>query len=187
MKRNIIVIIFLTVLVGWGLMDLSNKNQTEPPITSSAEEDGNIEIGLEQGKLAPDFELETLDGETIKLSDFRGQKVILNLWATWCPPCRAEMPHMQDLYEDRKDEGFTIIAVNLTTAERNTEDIRPFIEDEFKLTFPTPLDVDGRVGEMYQAYSIPTSYIIDTQGRIQRKIIGPMSYEMMDDFINDVN
>ena len=187
MKRNIIVIIFLTALVGWGLMDLSNKKNSEPPTTTNAIEDGDLVVGLEKGNLAPDFELETLDGETIQLSDFRGQKVILNLWATWCPPCRAEMPHMQDLYEEKKDEGVTIIAVNLTTAERNTEDIRPFVEEEFKLTFPIPLDVDGSIGEMYQAYSIPTSYIIDTQGRIQRKIIGPMSYDMMEDFINEVN
>ncbi|MFV8828890.1 peroxiredoxin family protein [Alkalihalobacterium sp. APHAB7] len=167
--------------------EADTDTETEQENTVKKEPKEEIIVGLQQGNYAPDFELETLDGKFVKLSDFYGQKVILNLWASWCPPCRAEMPHMQDFYEKYKDEGITILAVNLTTLERNTEDIVPFVEDEFQLTFPILLDVDGEIGQIYQAFSIPTTYIIDTSGRIQHKVIGPMSYEMMEHFKNNID
>ncbi|OLO26129.1 cytochrome C biogenesis protein [Alkalihalophilus pseudofirmus] len=211
MKKNIIVIVLLAGLVTWGFLDLRDNNsktvndvetvnalsEVDDERTTDSEEtnsnaaivDENVQevvVGLEQGNYAPDFELETLDGQLVKLSDFKGEKVILNLWASWCPPCRAEMPHMQDFYENYKEDGITILAVNLTTLERNTNDIVPFV-DEFKLTFPIVLDVDGEIGMTYQAYSIPTTYILDTSGRVQHKVIGPMSYEMMEHFKNSVD
>ncbi|WP_216828486.1 peroxiredoxin family protein [Alkalihalobacterium elongatum] len=215
MKRNIIVIVLLAGLITWGLLDLRGEDTTitaneeqlvqtdtdrsdqtlpeteeadvETEKTAEEKPKEEVVVGLQQGNYAPDFELETLDGELVKLSDFYGQKVILNLWASWCPPCRAEMPHMQDFYEKHKQDGITILAVNLTTLERNTADIVPFVEEEFQLTFPILLDVDGEIGHIYQAYSIPTTYIIDTSGRIQHKVIGPMSYEMMENFKNNID
>nr|WP_084372011.1 TlpA disulfide reductase family protein [Halalkalibacter krulwichiae] len=183
-KKNFIVILFLIGLIGWGIID-QRREPSKDFITEITIE--GLEVGIKQGNLAPDFELETIEGQSLKLSDFKGEKVILNLWATWCPPCRAEMPHMQDFYERYKDEGVTILAVNLTTQERNSKDVTPFVYDEFKLTFPVFLDVDGDIGAMYQAYSIPTTYMIDTQGIIQNKMIGPMSYEMIESMINDMN
>lgn len=142
--------------------------------------------GLAKGETAPDFELTTLDGETVQLSDYRGKKVILNLWATWCPPCRAEMPDMQKYYDEQaQDENVEILAVNLTTEDRGMDKINAFVE-EFALTFPIPMDVDGDVGDVYQAATIPTSYIIDTEGRVQNKIVGPMNEEMMEDFIENM-
>ncbi|MEB1807256.1 MAG: TlpA family protein disulfide reductase [Bacillaceae bacterium] len=167
--------------------DENSNTETESENTVKKEPKEEVIVGLQQGNYAPDFELETLDGELVKLSDFYGQKVILNLWASWCPPCRAEMPHMQDFYEKYKDDGITILAVNLTTLERNTDDIIPFVKDEFQLTFPILLDVDGEIGHIYQAVSIPTTYIIDTSGRIQHKVIGPMSYEMMEHFKKNID
>ncbi|WP_203332394.1 redoxin domain-containing protein [Planococcus beigongshangi] len=142
--------------------------------------------GLAKGETAPDFELTTLDGETVQLSDYRGKKVILNLWATWCPPCRAEMPDMQKYYDEQaQDENVEILAVNLTTEDRGMDKINAFVE-EFALTFPIPMDVDGDVGDVYQAATIPTSYMIDTEGRVQNKIVGPMNEEMMEDFIENM-
>lgn len=180
--KNWIIIVILVGLIGWGIVDIqSSKKKPVNDNTNQA-----AEVGLTKGKFAPDFELTTLSGKSLKLSDFKGQKVILNFWATWCPPCRAEMPHMQDFYEANKEKGVTVIAVNLTTQERNSNAVQPFVEDEFQLTFPIPLDVDGDIGLLYQAYSIPTSYIIDTKGIIQQKITGPMSYEMMEQMINEI-
>src|SRR5690625_3163943 len=94
-------------------------------------DEGDEEIGLDQGDLAPDFELNTLDGDTVKLSDFRGEKVMVNFWATWCPPCRAEMPDMQKFHEDK---DVVILAVDLTETEDDFDDIPEFI-DEFGVTF----------------------------------------------------
>lgn len=133
---------------------------------------------IQEGKLAPDFELKTTSGDTIRLSDYQGKKVILNFWATWCPPCKAEMPHMQKFYEESKEKGIEIIAVNLTNVDRGPDALDSFIK-EYGLTFTIPLDQDGDIGTQYQAFTIPTSYIIDSNGIITKKIIGPMDESTM--------
>ncbi|GAA0329775.1 redoxin domain-containing protein [Bacillus carboniphilus] len=141
---------------------------------------------VKEGSPAPDFKLPTIEGEAMRLSDYRGKKVILNFWATWCPPCKAEMPHMQNFYEKNKDKGVEIVAVNLTNLDKGEERIKQFIED-YGLTFTVPLDVEGNIGIEFQAFTIPTSYIIDTNGVIQKKIIGPMDEEMMNNLIKNVD
>lgn len=136
------------------------------------------QVGLQQDDLAPDFTLSLIDGEEVSLSDLQGKKVILNFWATWCPPCRAEMPDMQRFYEQAAGEDVEILAVNLTESEKSREDIAAFL-DEFGITFPIPLDEESEVAATYYAYAIPTTYFIDTTGTIQGKIIGPMNYDFM--------
>lgn len=134
---------------------------------------------------AVDFELKTLEGETVHLSDYKGKKVILNFWATWCPPCKAEMPHMQSFYEEHHDE-VEIIAVNLTSRDNGEEAIESFIESN-GLTFKIPLDEEGIYGEVYEAVTIPTSYIIDSKGRITQKVVGPMDEKMMENLVKDID
>ena len=143
--------------------------------------------GLNKGDIAPDFELNTLDGKKIRLSELKGKKVIINLWATWCPPCKAEMPHMQNYYEKyATDANVEILAVNLTSLDRGVDKLNEFVKD-YGLTFPIPMDEKGVVGEMYQAITIPTSYMIDTKGRIQNKIVGPMDEKMMKEFVSNLD
>jgi peroxiredoxin len=148
--------------------------------------DVTAEEGLTKGDVAPDFTLTTLDGKEVKLSDLKGKKVVLNFWATWCPPCKAEMPHMQNFYEDfSQDENVEILAINLTNGD-NVESVQNFVKD-YGLTFPIPMDVEGKVGETYQAITIPTSYMIDTKGRIQNKVVGPMDENMIKDFVSNLD
>lgn len=143
--------------------------------------------GLNKGDIAPDFELNTLDGKKIRLSDLKGKKVIINLWATWCPPCKAEMPHMQNYYEKyATDANVEILAINLTSLDRGVDKLNEFVKD-YGLTFPIPMDEKGVVGELYQAITIPTSYMIDTKGRIQNKIVGPMDEKMMKEFVSNLD
>lgn len=158
----------------------SEKKTAVPTEEVSGEEDipGAKLSALREGAEAPDFELTTLAGEKVKLSDYRGKKVILNFWATWCPPCKAEMPHMQNFYEENKDKGVEIVAVNLTNMDKGMEDIKTFVKD-YGLTFPIPLDEEGVAGTTYQAFTIPTSYILDENGVITKKIVGPMDENMM--------
>jgi len=186
MKKNIIAVIALIGLVLWGIYDYGKDSgmMDSKPIEAKekAGEDVNVPVGIQQGNLAPDFELKTMDGETMKLSDFRGKKLIVNLWATWCPPCRAEMPDMQKFYEENKNKGIEILSVNLTASEQQPENIDKFIE-EFGITFPVVLDEKNSVADHYQVVSIPTSYIIDSRGVIQQKIIGPMNKEMMEELV----
>ncbi|MGE8077971.1 peroxiredoxin family protein [Peribacillus loiseleuriae] len=130
------------------------------------------------GSPAPDFELTTLSGEQVKLSDYRGKVVILNLWATWCPPCKAEMPEMQGFYEKSRNSDITLLSVNLTSQEKDEQAVADFVA-KYQLTFPILLDKKDTVGKQYKTLSIPTSYIIDREGIIREKVIGPMDEERM--------
>ncbi|MET3699385.1 peroxiredoxin [Bacillus oleivorans] len=134
---------------------------------------------------ATDFELASLDGNQIKLSDLKGKIVILNFWATWCPPCKAEMPHLQNFYEDHKNNDIEILAVNLTNLDDGEEVVKSFVTD-YGLTFPVLLDTEGDVGMTYETFTIPTSYILDQEGRIFQKVVGPMDEQMLNDIINAI-
>jgi len=158
----------------------SEKKPTDQTEETAETEDipGAKLSALREGAEAPDFELTALDGKTVKLSDYRGKKVILNFWATWCPPCKAEMPHMQNFYEENKDKGVEILAVNLTNMDKGVDEVQKFVK-EYGLTFTIPLDEEGVAGTTYQAFTIPTSYILDENGVITKKIVGPMDENMM--------
>ncbi|HKJ38544.1 MAG TPA: TlpA disulfide reductase family protein [Anaerolineales bacterium] len=148
----------------------------------SADRSGTSTSGLipapQQGFLAPDFELQTITGETIKLSDLRGQAVLVNLWATWCPPCRAEMPAIEKVHNEYKDDGLVVLAVNMTYQD-TASNIAPFL-DEYGLTFPILLDVNNSVGTAYQLRSLPSSFFIDRDGIITEVVIGgPMAEALL--------
>ncbi|MED3642807.1 TlpA disulfide reductase family protein [Caldifermentibacillus hisashii] len=134
---------------------------------------GDAASGLKVGTKAPNFTLQTLSGETISLSELAGKKVILNFWATWCPPCREEMPAMERVYEQYSDSNVEIIAVNSTVGKETKEKAEEFVK-ELGLTFPIPLDIEGEVIKLYQIYGLPTSYFIDTNGIIHSIYFGPM-------------
>lgn len=127
-----------------------------------------------QGFLAPDFTLTALDSGQVTLSELRGDPVVLNLWASWCPPCRAEMPALQKVYEQNGEQGLQVLAVNMTNQD-SVSAAEAFV-GEYNLTFPIPLDVEGLVGEKYQMRALPSTFFIDREGIIQQVIIGgPMS------------
>lgn len=140
--------------------------------------------GVEVGNVAPDFELQTLEGETVKLSDFRGEKVFLNFWASWCGPCRSEMPDMQKFHEEHDD--VTILAVNLTQTETKPENVDEFLE-EFDITFPILKDENSDVATMYNVQALPTSYLIDSEGKIEHVAVGALNYESMVDHFSKMN
>lgn len=120
----------------------------------------------------PDFTLSTPDGKKLSLKDFRGKVVFLNFWASWCVPCREEMPAMEKLYQEYKDKGFVVLAVNL---KDNKHDAIKFVK-ELKLTYPIALDPDGNVGNLYGAWGLPTSYLIDADGKGLARGWGPADW-----------
>jgi len=188
-KKHILSVIILCLLVSILIIniwqDKPSNNLTTSSETVTADISEHSETGLKKNELAPDFTLESLDGQEVKLSDYQGQKVILNFWASWCPPCKAEMPHMQTFYEKNKDNGVTILAVNLTSQDHGMEQIGSFVQD-YNLTFPIPLDQTGEIGDLYRTITIPTTYFIDEKGHIQDKVIGPMDEEKMTSIINQM-
>lgn len=146
----------------------------------------NSELGLSSGEVPPDFELTTVTGKRVKLSDYEGKKVILNFWASWCPPCKAEMPHMENYYKANKDlDNVEILAVNMTTTERRgVPNVEKFVNG-YGLTFPVPLDAENEVTRAYKVISPPTTYIINTDGTISHKESGPLNEELITELIQN--
>ena len=127
-------------------------------------------IAPQESFLAPGLNLITLSGEKFSLAEFRGSPVIINFWASWCPPCRAEMPAFQQVFDEYEDLGLIIAAVNATNQDSVSE-AAAFVSEN-NLIFPIPLDKTGSVSRSYNLYSLPTTVFIDSQGIIRKIIIG---------------
>ncbi|WP_159887214.1 redoxin domain-containing protein [Paenibacillus puerhi] len=137
-------------------------------------------VGLKIGQQAPDFSLTLLSGEEVKLSDYRGNVVFVNFWATWCPPCQVEMPYMQQFYTNNEEERVVLLAVNETQTEASVPVVKAWVK-KWGLTFPIPLDLNGDVGKLYRVRAYPATFVIDEQGIIRKKHPGPMNLEMLED------
>ena len=174
-QRRIIYSLILLLGLAWILVSADRSG------TSTA---GQIPAP-QQGFLAPDFELKTPTGESVKLSDLRGQAVLVNLWATWCPPCRAEMKTIETVYNEYKDQGFVVLAVDMTYQD-NPLDIVPFVNEQ-GLTFPVLLDETGDMANAYQLKSLPSSYFIGRDGIIHEVVIGgPMAEALLRTRVEDI-
>ena len=128
------------------------------------------------GKPAPDFTLVDLEGNQISLSDFRGETVFVNFWATWCPPCRAEMPEIEAIYQEYKDKGVVVIGVDI---QETKEEVLQYIQEGgYSWTFV--LDTTGEVTTNYQITGIPSSFFIDREGIIRAMNIGAITKRAME-------
>ena len=128
---------------------------------------------LEIGRPAPGFALTDLAGNTHRLSDYRGKAVLLNFWATWCVPCRTEMPSIERAYRALKDRGFAVVAVSLDTGPRST--VEAFVK-ELGLTFPVLLDPRGGTVQTYRLPGVPASFLIDRRGGLAARELGPRDW-----------
>lgn len=118
---------------------------------------------------APDFSVTTIDGDTLTLADFRGEVVLVNFWATWCPPCRLEMPGFQDVWEDYRDEGFTVLGLSVDRGVR--DDVVRWVRQR-EITYPIAFAPGSVVREYGGANVLPTSLLIDREGRIVHRVEG---------------
>ena len=132
--------------------------------TSTATE-GPITVDRGSGDVAPDFELVSLKGDPLSLSDLRGKTVVLNFWASWCVPCRWEMPFFEAMWREYEDQGIVFVGVAVSDME---EEAREFAE-ETGVTYPLALDTTGDVTKDYRVRSLPTTYVIDHEGREVRR------------------
>jgi len=123
----------------------------------------------QEGRAAPDFRLETLGGGTLRLSVLQGKAVLVSFWASWCQPCRSELPHLVAAYDRYRQEGLEIVAVNL---QEDEDTIAAFVE-EFGVQFPVVIDRSGDVADEYRVIGIPTSYFIDRSGVVRSIYTGP--------------
>ncbi len=125
------------------------------------------------GDPAPIFTFPGLDGKMVSLTDYKGKVVFLNIWATWCPPCREEMPSMEKLYQQLKGEDFEILAVSVDTS--GAEAVGPFMK-EYGLSFPALLDPGGTIQNLYGTTGLPESFILGKEGLIEKIVIGPTDW-----------
>lgn len=126
-----------------------------------------------KGGATPPLILKDLNGKTVNLKDYRGQVVLINFWATWCPPCRAEMPSMQRLKEKMAGKPFAILAVDMG----ETQDVvRAYIR-EIKTDFTVLLDKDGHALKAWKVFAFPTSYVVDAQGKIRYGLFGASEWD----------
>jgi cytochrome c biogenesis protein CcmG, thiol:disulfide interchange protein DsbE len=140
-------------------------------------------LPVEVGTAAPDFQVRDLEGNPVSLADLRGEVVLLNIWATWCPPCREEMPSMQRLHERLGPEGLRVVAVSIDAAEGSVDvsgrpggDVARFAEG-MQLDFEIWHDPPGAIQRTYRTTGVPESFVIDRTGTIVKKVIGPTEWD----------
>ncbi len=139
---------------------------------------------VKEGEIAPNFSLQELNGDkTYVLHDeFKDKGIMLNFWATYCEPCKDEMPHMDELYPKYKEKGVEIIAVSLDSSELI---INNFLDD-YDFSFPIVHDKRGEVMELYDVFEIPSTFFINKNGEVERIISGPLTLENLDNYLEEI-
>ena len=173
------VLLFLLIFISVILFFL--EHFTETPISIEDIQTKEIFNAKKSsvGYFAPSFKLRNIKGNYESLESYRGEVVVLNFWATWCAPCRIEMPSFEKLYRRYRSEGVTVLAITL---DKNSENkIKSFV-DEYGLSFPILLDEKGEVERLYPSMTIPFTYIIDRQGRIVARVDGAKNWESSETF-----
>lgn len=195
MKKSLIVLIAAVVIsISIFTVNTYNSSNDKANLTVENKDNGSTSqnnTSSQPVKINPNiiktkainFKLKDLNGKELSLSDLKGKKVFLNFWATWCPPCRAEMPEIEKLYQQTKDSDLVIVAVEIGEP-LNT--VKSFI-DSNKYNFKVLLDSDQSVATQYNIASIPTSYFIDVEGNIVSKNVGAMNIDQMKAYIKTLD
>jgi cytochrome c biogenesis protein CcmG/thiol:disulfide interchange protein DsbE len=170
---NITLAVMLIFVGIWLLFWLGNQASSKNMADAAPRPAGQI------GLPAPNFNLLSPTGESITLSDYEGQVVLVNMWATWCPPCKAELPDINAFYEAHKGEGFVVLAVN---SQEDAATVDAFIQAK-GFRFPVALDSRGEVMNLYQAPGLPTTYIIDRNGAIRHIQTGAITKQQLETII----
>ena len=144
-------------------------------LSRPAEDSLNADIPApQQGFIAPDFTLNAWEGQTVHLADLRNQVVLINFWASWCPPCKAEMPAIQAAYQAYSGQGLAVLGIN--AADQDEVSAARQFAQAAGLTFPLLADESGKVFDLYQVKALPTSFFVDRQGKITSVVVGgPMA------------
>ena len=173
------ILLFIIIFIGAILFFFEHFIEAPISITDVQVEENFDQRKSAVGYLAPDFSLRNLKGNYESLDSFRGQVVVLNFWATWCAPCRVEMPSFEKLYRRYRSEGVAVLAVTL---DKNAgPKIKSFV-DEYELSFPILLDEKGEVERLYPSMTIPFTYVIDSEGRVVARVDGAKNWDSNETF-----
>lgn len=152
---------------------------TPAPIPTQITNTREIASGSAPGQRAFDFALNDVNGRSVRLSDWRGRPVVINFWASWCPPCRQEMPALQAAYQRYREQGVIVLGVDL---RENAGQVSQFAS-QFDVTYPLLLDHDGAVSERYQVRGIPTTIVLDDEGVIRARHVGPLTEDQFAEYV----
>lgn len=188
-----IIIAFIIIAIGAGTYGMLNnkevKNKEKTQIIDENKPPLDIQRKLEDEKnyLAKDFELKDINGKTVSLEDFKGKNIMLNFWASWCVPCKSEMPDLQKLQDESKnDKDFEIVTINVGESSKKAKE---FLEKN-NLKLNTLLDNEAEVSMDYGASVLPTTFLIDEKGYVKKIVKGAMNFETMKDYkeglVNDM-
>lgn len=195
--KKIYLLLIAIIIFGFALYTVNKSNDTKINTISASSEDeikeqNNSETATVTENIqkldtsygtAQDFTLVDLEGNKVSLSDLKGKKVFLNFWATWCPPCKAEMPEIEKIYQETKDSDLVILAVEIGEP---LDTVKTFIDDN-NYNFKVLLDSNQEIATAYGITAIPTSFFIDEQGNIVSQKIGAMTYDEMKEYIDTLN
>lgn len=174
MKKNILLwsIAFIVVIIAIYTTGAFNTNPTDENLIN----DSNQNETISESQKSPNFTLTDLDGNSVSLSDYEGKNVYVNFFATWCPPCKAEMPEIEKISQKYKDKDLVVLAIDIG---EDYDTVKSFVQEN-NYTFKVLLDSDQAVATQYNITSIPVSLFIDKQGNIVSKKIGAMTMEDME-------
>jgi thiol-disulfide isomerase/thioredoxin len=177
-------IVILIAIIGLIAVIITLDGRAErQPTHAGAAASADLTVGTSTGNLAPDFEGLTLEGESLRLSDLRGKVVVLNLFASWCGPCRLEMPHLVEAYQGLEDGKAVFVGLNLN---EKPEVVAAF-RNEFGIPFPLVLDQGGELtGNIYRPIGLPTTWFIDREGVVRYVYSGAMIQEILERILADV-
>jgi peroxiredoxin len=136
--------------------------------------------GITVGNRARDFRVDSLDGKKVSLGDYRGSVVLLNFWATWCAPCRAEIPDLEAAYQAHKDNDFVVLGINV---QESPQDVGPFVS-ALNMTYPILMDPEGKVWQQYRGLGLPMSLLVDEEGVIQVRHMGILTADQLQDYLD---
>lgn len=170
-----LAVVALVVALG---VAIAAQGQAERPRARVPPDEG----GKVVGKVAPDFTITTFDGGKLTLSELRGKVVLLNFWASWCPPCRAEAPNMEGVWQDYRDQGVIFVGVDIQDTESEARD---FLQ-QFNITYPNGPDPTGRIARDYGITNIPTSVFVSRQGVIARRWVGAIDRARLTEYLDEL-
>lgn len=180
--RNLLFVLLFAGIISYAIYEYARDSRDRDIVIQVEEQHHEIEVGTKVGQRAPDITLKDLKGEDIRLSDYRGKMVIVNFWASWCGPCREEMPDLQRIHEEVGDR-VVVLAVNLTTSEFGVDRVHKFAE-KLGLDFPIVLDVEGDAASDYRIIFTPTTYVVDEEGVIRERVLGQLNDEKLQQMID---
>lgn len=173
-------------MIGFGFLAIGIMfallSQQSRPVSASESNASFTDFSTVPSKVdyaAPELTLTNLEGNPVSLRDYHGQVVLVNLWATWCPPCREEMPTLMAFYEKYKSQGFVLVAVD---QGETLDQVTPFVE-EFSLSFPVWMDEESSAGREFNTMNLPSSYVIDRTGRVRLMWIGGISAKNLEAYV----